>query len=1005
MGVNMFNKNYIKIIISLIALLAIVPTSAQTSRNIRALFILPNEFGANTNLNKDNFENLGWDLTYAATTKTVDPCPWAERTGVEPFTVDSLVGEIKSAMAYDCLIITSGSASSIMGDPCRDLMDSKDMTRLINEAVEGGIVVSAYCTAVRVLANADVLNGKNVTGQQLFISEYTAAGANYMGSKSVPVIDGNIVTSVRGDYYYIQNSDATADAVEQNGLNPAITKKASPVHSYNNYFVNEDIIWTKTLGDEASELCEDIFELGDGNIVLIGATYSEGAGSVDMLIKKVDASGNELWSTVIGGENREFGNSITVLNNYIYAAGITTSVGSGKKDYYLVKLDMDGNEIWTKTFGGNENDICRKIITTSSNELIMCGETFSSGEGEDDLMLIKVDENGNQLGQKVYGYLESDMAFDIIQTVDGGFLITGASGHFSDKRDLWLIKMDQAWNITWDKNYGVNDDNDWGFKVLEYASNYYVYGKSDKHGQDFYTAAIAKMDLDGNLIYLNKYGEDDLYEFGRDFVVHDSLITLAGIKKTYEYSNDLFILTISLDGDLQEENIRSNIQLTNEGNDWVNAILFTQDQNYLIAGQTNSLGGGTFDIFLMKLNSLMPDFDADRRTGHAPLEINFTNSSYGPTFTSQWDFDNDGTFDANSNDASFIFSEPGTYSTKLEVATGLFTKEIVKENFIKVFDGESCLGFPSSQSRIEYPANFLPDLTQAFTIEMWLNTASLATGRTIFDKGSILFETVGNSLFYDNCYFMKLAFDDGTTVTATTPDSSLAINTWQHVCVAHSSDNAWHIYINGIDQELSVRGGDISKAIASNVDKNFMFGNNQSYSKSYDGLMDEIRIWNYNRTSNQIFSDFRTYLTGSENNLLLYLNLNEGWGNTTTNLVNSSYSAELNNPDWNQSLDITTIVGVEDDKENLKYSFVLEQNYPNPFNPITKINYQIASAGHVNLIIYDVLGEIVKVLVDEEKTVGNYSVDFKASNLASGIYFYQIKTKDYVCTKKMMLLK
>jgi hypothetical protein len=83
----------------------------------------------------------------------------------------------------------------------------------------------------------------------------------------------------------------------------------------------------------------------------------------------------------------------------------------------------------------------------------------------------------------------------------------------------------------------------------------------------------------------------------------------------------------------------------------------------------------------------------------------------------------------------------------------------------------------------------------------------------------------------------------------------------------------------------------------------------------------------------------------------------------------------------------------------------LYQNYPNPFNPSTTIKYDLVGDGIVKLKVYDILGREVKTLVNEQQIPGSYEVRWDASGLASGIYFYQLKTKDYVTAKKMILLK
>ena len=86
-------------------------------------------------------------------------------------------------------------------------------------------------------------------------------------------------------------------------------------------------------------------------------------------------------------------------------------------------------------------------------------------------------------------------------------------------------------------------------------------------------------------------------------------------------------------------------------------------------------------------------------------------------------------------------------------------------------------------------------------------------------------------------------------------------------------------------------------------------------------------------------------------------------------------------------------------------SFTLSQNYPNPFNPTTTINYQIPELSFVTIKVYDVLGNEIAELVNEEKAKGTYAIDFNAAGLPSGIYFYRLTTGGYSATKKMILIK
>ncbi|MEJ2196195.1 MAG: T9SS type A sorting domain-containing protein [Ignavibacteriaceae bacterium] len=107
-----------------------------------------------------------------------------------------------------------------------------------------------------------------------------------------------------------------------------------------------------------------------------------------------------------------------------------------------------------------------------------------------------------------------------------------------------------------------------------------------------------------------------------------------------------------------------------------------------------------------------------------------------------------------------------------------------------------------------------------------------------------------------------------------------------------------------------------------------------------------------------------------------------------------------------QSDPVICEVGVEDNKINVvPTEYSLSQNYPNPFNPTTKIRYQVPATGLVSIRIYNLLGEVVATLVNEEKPVGTYELTWNAENLSSGVYFYKLQAGKFVETKKMVVMK
>jgi hypothetical protein len=99
------------------------------------------------------------------------------------------------------------------------------------------------------------------------------------------------------------------------------------------------------------------------------------------------------------------------------------------------------------------------------------------------------------------------------------------------------------------------------------------------------------------------------------------------------------------------------------------------------------------------------------------------------------------------------------------------------------------------------------------------------------------------------------------------------------------------------------------------------------------------------------------------------------------------------------------IVDVDDENIQVVYNFLLKQNYPNPFNPSTKIKYSIPQTSNVVIKVFDVLGNKIETLVNEEKPAGTYEIIWFAEKLPSGVYFYQLQAGDFVETKKMVLMK
>nr|NQU91000.1 DJ-1/PfpI family protein [Bacteroidota bacterium] len=335
----------------------------KSNANLKVLAVTPNKLGANFNFYIDNMESYGWDVTWAGLTETVNTCSWSNPFGHFAVDVDTLIQDIEDVTYWDVIALMPATWWS--GNAYGDLLNSLETLDLLIQANENNMVIFGTCAGVRVLAAADLLNGVNVTGRDEYASEYIASGANYLGTFILPVIDGNFVTSTKGMYYHYQNIEAILTALA--GLDSKNGCKELPVtlKENNQLPVKNDLVWSKTFGGEDSEGAYSVIQTSDGGFMICGYLNMPDYNSTLMMIK-TDNDGNEQWSYAFGGEGWECGKSVceTMSGDFV-VTGYATSTGAGLQDVLVVKVNASGQQVWNKTFGGPGLDIGFSICETS----------------------------------------------------------------------------------------------------------------------------------------------------------------------------------------------------------------------------------------------------------------------------------------------------------------------------------------------------------------------------------------------------------------------------------------------------------------------------------------------------------------------------------------------------------------------------------------------------------------------------------------------------------------
>jgi hypothetical protein len=252
-------------------------------------------------------------------------------------------------------------------------------------------------------------------------------------------------------------------------------------------------VWEKTYGGSYNESAYKILKIADGGYVLAGSVSSSDGdiptsyGGHDMLLLKLDANGNKVWSKNYGGSKHEFFATLAATADGGYLLTGTTesndgdvSGSHGSDDALVLKLDVNGNKLWSKTFGGSKGDGSRSIITTKDGGSIIVGYTNSSdGDvsgthgSEDDVWLLKLDNNGQKTWQATLGGTDSDNGISIAALSDGSYMVLGQTfsndGDVTENHgnaDFWMVKVSSAGKKLWQKTFGSSyEDRSYAFTV------------------------------------------------------------------------------------------------------------------------------------------------------------------------------------------------------------------------------------------------------------------------------------------------------------------------------------------------------------------------------------------------------------------------------------------------------------------------------------------------------------------------------------------------------------
>jgi len=319
-----------------------------------------------------------------------------------------------------------------------------------------------------------------------------------------------------------------------------------------------NVKWTRTFGGEGDDMGWDLIEIPIGGFLLAGTSNSHNQGSRDIIVIKTDSMGKEVWKKTYGTEREEYcwDMAVTQDGNVLLAGetSIEGPYGKGNKDFYAVKIDLQGNLIWSQTYGGNKTDRCYAVDSTPDG-FVLLGSTNSYGAGDQDVYLIKINPQGREQWSKTFGSEKFDMGHDVKRTHDGGYIIIGYSQTQSQgKNDSWIIKIDSKGNKLWESLIGEKEDDRTVRGIQTKDGNYVMTGYTKSYGASIWDLLLIKIDKQGKVTWRrNHSGISADLGYGI-FESKDGGILLAG--QTYSYGNhrgDLWLLKTDVHGKISKE--------------------------------------------------------------------------------------------------------------------------------------------------------------------------------------------------------------------------------------------------------------------------------------------------------------------------------------------------------------------------------------------------------------------------------------------------------------------
>ena len=356
-------------------------------------------------------------------------------------------------------------------------------------------------------------------------------------------------------------------------------------------------VFDKTFGTVNEDVANCVVQTTDGGYIVAGYTVKSSSNH-DYWIMKLDAMGQQLWEKKSGLSYSDAFTSIVKTNdgNYVAAGFITVS---GKSANFLArKFDDSGTLIWKKDFGGAKTDKAQGICKTADGGFILVGYTTSSGAGKEDGYVIKLDAQGNKSWEKTFGDSNMNYLEDVVQNSDGTYVAVGRfkKGTYYNG---WVMKLNNDGAKVWEKFFN-NGNHDRIYAISLVSGGYIVTGDTRKGS--YYNMWVMKLNSDGTKDWQKIFGDKNSGSDAGYSVIEDENgnYIVAGSVKSTSNAKDFSVKKLDSQGAVLWEKTFGAVA---GKEDIAYQVLQTSDGGFIVVGETESKGAGKEDFWILKLNS------------------------------------------------------------------------------------------------------------------------------------------------------------------------------------------------------------------------------------------------------------------------------------------------------------------------------------------------------------------------------------------------------------------